>query len=293
MDYRARFYHPVLARFIQPDSLIPDPSNPQAFNRYSYVNNSPINYTDPSGHCAKARYSKAVISDDECEERPVSSSGNSNDNDLDFTGYSDWEKEALQELYDNGGPNAVHGVNYILEHGIHITKGTGWQSSGGGVGAWFDEGSNTLIINSESSGNFDSDGDLSLWGLSLIIHEARHLEQGSDLSHSKLGEMDAWQIQIDVLANLGYFSLGPSGQPLLDPWAQSVMDAETVADFSAAVQNMNLPEKNPYWNHLYGTSLENYLCIGLCSYPDMPNYCMSIGTCPPVAPWWLRLNFAP
>jgi hypothetical protein len=51
MDYRARFYHPILARFIQPDTMIPDPSNPQAFNRYSYVMNRPTIYTDPSGYC--------------------------------------------------------------------------------------------------------------------------------------------------------------------------------------------------------------------------------------------------
>jgi RHS repeat-associated protein len=50
MDYRARFYHPVLARFIQPDTIVPGASNPQAFNRYSYVNNNPLRYTDPSGH---------------------------------------------------------------------------------------------------------------------------------------------------------------------------------------------------------------------------------------------------
>ncbi len=30
---------------------MPDPGNPQSFNRYSYVNNSPVNYTDPTGHC--------------------------------------------------------------------------------------------------------------------------------------------------------------------------------------------------------------------------------------------------
>ena len=29
---------------------MPDPSNPQAFNRYSYVINNPLVYTDPSGH---------------------------------------------------------------------------------------------------------------------------------------------------------------------------------------------------------------------------------------------------
>lgn len=37
--------------FIQPDSLIPAPLNPQSLNRYAYVLNNPIRYNDPSGHC--------------------------------------------------------------------------------------------------------------------------------------------------------------------------------------------------------------------------------------------------
>ncbi|MFZ5904487.1 MAG: RHS repeat domain-containing protein [Chloroflexota bacterium] len=53
MDYRARFYSPYLNRFIQPDSMLPNAANPQEFNRYSYVNNAPINFNDPSGHSRK------------------------------------------------------------------------------------------------------------------------------------------------------------------------------------------------------------------------------------------------
>lgn len=30
---------------------MPSPGDPQSFNRYSYVLNSPLRYTDPSGHC--------------------------------------------------------------------------------------------------------------------------------------------------------------------------------------------------------------------------------------------------
>jgi len=51
MDYKARFYSSALGRFIQPDTIIPDASNPQAWNRYSYVFNRPISLNDPSGHC--------------------------------------------------------------------------------------------------------------------------------------------------------------------------------------------------------------------------------------------------
>jgi RHS repeat-associated protein len=48
--YNARYYDPVLARFIQPDSIIPDIFNPQSYNRYSYCVNNPLRYTDPDGH---------------------------------------------------------------------------------------------------------------------------------------------------------------------------------------------------------------------------------------------------
>ncbi len=37
---------------LTPDSIVPDPTNPQSLNRYSYSYNNPINLVDPSGHCA-------------------------------------------------------------------------------------------------------------------------------------------------------------------------------------------------------------------------------------------------
>ncbi|OQA14561.1 MAG: hypothetical protein BWY63_03136 [Chloroflexi bacterium ADurb.Bin360] len=41
-DYVARQYDPTLGRFLQADTIIPDPANPQSLNRYSYVLNSPL-----------------------------------------------------------------------------------------------------------------------------------------------------------------------------------------------------------------------------------------------------------
>ena len=36
---------------MQPDTIIPDLSNPQSWNRYSYVYNNPVLRNDPTGHC--------------------------------------------------------------------------------------------------------------------------------------------------------------------------------------------------------------------------------------------------
>jgi RHS repeat-associated protein len=49
--YGARFYSPLLGRFISADTIVPGAGNPQALNRYSMVFNNPLKYTDPSGHC--------------------------------------------------------------------------------------------------------------------------------------------------------------------------------------------------------------------------------------------------
>ncbi len=51
MDYNARYYSPVLGRFVSPDTIVPDPSSSGGFNRYRYTRNNPLKYTDPSGHC--------------------------------------------------------------------------------------------------------------------------------------------------------------------------------------------------------------------------------------------------
>ncbi len=49
--YNARWYDPALGRFAQADTLIPGAGNPLAWDRYAYVNDNPLRYSDPSGHC--------------------------------------------------------------------------------------------------------------------------------------------------------------------------------------------------------------------------------------------------
>ncbi|MDD2522296.1 MAG: RHS repeat-associated core domain-containing protein [Anaerolineaceae bacterium] len=51
--YNARWYDPQLGRFMQADTLVPlQVQGTQAFDRYAYVNNNPLRYTDPSGNRA-------------------------------------------------------------------------------------------------------------------------------------------------------------------------------------------------------------------------------------------------
>ncbi|NOK71559.1 MAG: hypothetical protein GFH25_541324n2 [Chloroflexi bacterium AL-N10] len=50
--YHARYYDPRLGRFLSPDSIVPNPQDPQDLNRYTYAKNNPLRYTDPTGHCA-------------------------------------------------------------------------------------------------------------------------------------------------------------------------------------------------------------------------------------------------
>ncbi|MEM7331720.1 MAG: RHS repeat-associated core domain-containing protein [Chloroflexota bacterium] len=56
----ARYYLPGIGRFASSDTIVPNPNDPQTFNRFSYGNNSPINMIDPSGHCGADVIHQAV-----------------------------------------------------------------------------------------------------------------------------------------------------------------------------------------------------------------------------------------
>ncbi|HLG18296.1 MAG TPA: RHS repeat-associated core domain-containing protein [Bdellovibrionota bacterium] len=49
-DYGARAYNAKMFKFTTPDSVVPDPTNPQSLNRYAYTKNNPLKYVDPTGH---------------------------------------------------------------------------------------------------------------------------------------------------------------------------------------------------------------------------------------------------
>ena len=49
----ARYYVPDIGRFASADTIVPEPKDPQTFNRLSYVNNRVLVSIDPSGHCGQ------------------------------------------------------------------------------------------------------------------------------------------------------------------------------------------------------------------------------------------------
>jgi len=53
-----RIYDPKLGRMLQADPFIQSPTNSQSLNRYSYVLNNPLSYTDPSGYFSFSRFVK-------------------------------------------------------------------------------------------------------------------------------------------------------------------------------------------------------------------------------------------
>lgn len=54
LDYmHARYYDSSAGRFLSVDPIQGDPEEPQSWNRYSYVRNNPLNFTDPTGMCGE------------------------------------------------------------------------------------------------------------------------------------------------------------------------------------------------------------------------------------------------
>jgi RHS repeat-associated protein len=59
--FRARYYDAYVGRFVQPDTLVPNPGDPQQLNRYTYAANNPLRYRDPSGHWFETAWDIANI----------------------------------------------------------------------------------------------------------------------------------------------------------------------------------------------------------------------------------------
>ena len=53
VNMNGRMYDPVLGRMLSPDNFVPDATNSQDFNRYTYARNNPLKFIDPTGNKLK------------------------------------------------------------------------------------------------------------------------------------------------------------------------------------------------------------------------------------------------
>jgi RHS repeat-associated protein len=90
----SRYYDPYLNRWCQPDQIIPDPGNPQSWDRYAYVQNNPVRYTDPTGHAECEGWRCGSASDDLDTAKAYEAKVNS----MDYSEYHGWLKEYLSTV---------------------------------------------------------------------------------------------------------------------------------------------------------------------------------------------------
>jgi len=196
----ARWYVPGIGRFASADTLVPDPANPQKFNRYTYVLNSPVNRIDPTGHwdCVQdANYDDCVAS-----------------------------IEAWLSFLYNGGDIARGIYLWFLEEDIYwiIRNGTGilfeFKNLDYGAQVPFCGGATGLCglvrggpkININLGKLGETTGDPGKWNASLLAHEIVHLDQGDWFAASILGEAGAYYSQARVLNDLGVSPTGAAGK---------------------------------------------------------------------------------
>jgi len=213
----ARYYLPEIGRFVSPDTIVPDPSNPQSYNRYSYGYNNPVKYVDPSGHCAgnpddvnNPDIDCWVALDGYQSQFPNLTFNTSLSYDelkLYLGRYQEiaqrnWIAEALLILL-NAGSTSRHAAEFIISNGVGISikEFRGWQQ---GMGVRYSR-----------SGDIEMRSDTVSWTdpvrkeqLPGLVHEGKHLEQGLPIALSQLGEVQGWYVQAkaaeELNVNIGF-----------------------------------------------------------------------------------------
>jgi len=134
--YNARWYDPSVGRFMQGDQILVNPYDTRNFDRYSYVYNSPLRYTDPSGFCTGDRNNPLTEEERKCWSLI----------DQIQTKYKNividpllWESYELQVILDTltGFPfqQDISGAKKITFYRQHAYPN---RSPGQTVGGWFD-----------------------------------------------------------------------------------------------------------------------------------------------------------
>ncbi|MBI5224542.1 RHS repeat-associated core domain-containing protein [Candidatus Micrarchaeota archaeon] len=172
--YGARYYNPVIGQFTQPDTIIPNPYDPQSLNRYSYVLNNPYKYTDPTGHCAEdACVGEAIIAG--AGIGALFGMGSSILTQLYFTGKVDLAQVGHSTIVGGaaGGAGAAAAVYGVIAFGSSALASVGVGASSGIVGGQVASASSNVLNGEDfTKGLFNPNqmvGDGALGGIAGVI----------------------------------------------------------------------------------------------------------------------------
>ncbi len=144
IHYEARMYDPYLGRFTQADTIIPDPTNQADLNRFSYVRNNPLAYTDPSGNdpCLVGPMAHSFS----CGIYGAGNSGSSEGNRRSFPGF----EESGKPLEPTAGPTqpVLDTGKDLLRTGLFDERSC--RSNGGAGGLEVDTGCIAEVLTSIS-----------------------------------------------------------------------------------------------------------------------------------------------
>ncbi|MEM9686438.1 MAG: glycohydrolase toxin TNT-related protein, partial [Bacteroidota bacterium] len=149
-----RLYDPLLHRFLAPDNYVQDPYNTQNFNRYGYVYNNPLMYTDITGEWFGIDDAIAFVIGGTVNLVVNAVQGNINSWGDGFAAFGAGGAAGTLALYGPAGWVAggaiLGGTNAYLsggDLGTGIFTGAISGLAGGAVGQWAAQGLGNLMIN--------------------------------------------------------------------------------------------------------------------------------------------------
>jgi RHS repeat-associated protein len=147
VNMNARIYDPTLGKFLSPDDVVPDAYNGQSYNRYTYVDDNPLSYDDPTGHVPGI--TQPIQLGDEYTNEQVPANADRGDG-PDSQAYAHIDDEQRQSKF----PVSLTTMSGMFGHGMSHTMPNGLTSSSPSP-----SGLSTSIGSSNSSPIPESDYD--------------------------------------------------------------------------------------------------------------------------------------
>ena len=163
INMKGRMYDPTIGRFLSPDIFIQSPTNSQSFNRYAYVWNNPLKYTDPSGYYLDDGDDDFDFSDPYDDTKTTTTNNNTNNNTKSNDG---WD---TADLYDDTGTNVVGTVDFNANTGEFMSQNTVEGTYEGVVGGYSYGG---YLDGSAATNTNLKTGEINAYGGGMEYHQS-------------------------------------------------------------------------------------------------------------------------